>query len=81
MTNLKNNEKTLYGRINVNDVINVTHMAIPSFRFNKSSDNNKLSMYKFFIDKQKEQEFTNINDWIYLYDIKNQVYHLIKMKI
>ena len=30
-------------------------MAIPSFRFNKSSNNNKLSMYKFFIDKQKNK--------------------------
>ena len=55
MTNLKNNEKTLYGRINVNDVINVTHMAIPSFKFNKSSDNNKLSMYKFLLINKKNK--------------------------
>ena len=49
---------------------------IPTYKYNKSLDNNKSSIFKFFVDKQRDKLLKNIKDWIYLYEVfKNQGFY------
>ena len=76
ITNKKHADKRLYGVINRDAVEEVKYEAIPTYKYNKSLDNNKSSIFKFFVDKQRDKSLKNIKDWIYLYEVfKNQGFY------